>query len=234
MAKVELGKRKREFECKWCNKGFSKETTLASHMCTKKKRYAEKDTTGARIGLTVFQKFYDLTMNSKKPKTSEDFVKSTYYVDFVKFGRHIADLKPINTERFIEFVIKNGVKLKDWTKDYVYETYIEDLMFREPASAGLERTVVNMSKWCETHNTQLSDFFVELSTNEATHLIKTGKISPWVLYLSPTALTLLSNFNVEQYGMIESLIDPEKWKYKITKAPDDASFVKHVLKEAGL
>lgn len=203
-------------------------------MCTKKKRFADKDTVGARVGFRVFQRYYELTTNAKKPKTLDSFIDSRMYMDFTKFGRYLADLDPVNTNDFIDFIIRNGVKLRDWRTDYVYETYLEDLMRKEPPEKGLERTIVFLSKWAEENNREFQNFFRQISTIEASFYIKAGRISPWVLYLADSADELLSNFNDEQYGMIEAIIDPSIWSKRITKKSDDVKFIRETLKAAGL
>lgn len=234
MAKRELGNRKREHKCKFCKKGFSTERTLASHLCEKKKRFNDRETIGARIGLAVFQRFYELTTSGTRTKSVEDFINSAYYMDFIKFGRYIAMVKPVNTDMFIDYVIKNGIKLRDWTKQKTYEAYIVEMLLIEPAERALERTIINLSEWCENENIDLQDFYSVVTPNEATMLVQLGKISPWLLYVSEKADILFDKFNTEQYAIIQSVIDPNKWKAKLTKNRDDVDFVQSILEAAGL
>ena len=94
-----------EFECKYCKKKFHKEITLTTHMCVKKRRHMEIDSPASRFGFRTFQRFYELTSTNKKPKTTQDFIDSDFYIDFVKFGNHLANLRPVYPDKFIEFVI---------------------------------------------------------------------------------------------------------------------------------
>ena len=121
--------------CKFCKTKFHKSTTLSTHMCVKKRRHLDINTAGSRFGLRAFQRFYTLTTQSKSLKSIDDFIDSPYYIDFAKFGNHLAQLKPLYIEKYIDFVIMNGIKLKDWSKDYVYDTYIDDLIKKEPAAS---------------------------------------------------------------------------------------------------
>lgn len=195
---------------------------------------ADKDSVGSRFGFRVFQRFYELTTTAKKPKSLEDFIDSQYYTAFVKFGRYIADLKPINPDDFVDFVIKNGVKLKEWQSEKVYELYLEEYMRKEPPEKALERTMVFLTEWSTESGFSYNDFFRKATGAEAAYYIKTGKISPWVIYLAPSADGLLDSFNEEQYSMIEAIINPGVWTSRMTKSPEDAKFVRSVLEEAGM
>jgi hypothetical protein len=203
-------------------------------MCKNKKRFADKDTTTSRLGFRVFQRFFALTTHSKNPKTFEDFIDSTYYLGFVKFGRYLASIEPLNTEMFVDFVIKNGVKLKDWDKEYVYDLFVDDYVKREPVDKALERSILFMDNWTSSKSLELKDFFREITTIEATGVIKMGKISPWVIYLADSANEMLEEFNDEQFGIIENRIDPKVWQQKMVNNKEDVSFVKEILGAAGL
>jgi hypothetical protein len=194
----------------------------------------DKDSAGCRFGFRAYQRFYEISANSKKPKSVDEFINSTYYIDFVKFGNHLALLKPLYIEQYIDFVIKNGVKLKDWTKDFVYDVYIVDIVKKEPPVSAVERTITGIMEWCSTNGTQFSDFFSSISANEAAYLIKTGKISPWVLYLSSNSEALMNRFNDDHSKMIGDIIDPGFWMKKFKKNDDDVEFIRNLLEQAAL
>lgn len=223
-----------KYQCKYCKTKFHKEQTLQTHMCVKKRRFIDKDSAGARFGFRAFQRFYDLTTQSKKAKTIEDFIDSPFYIDFAKFGNHLALLRPINIEKYIDYVILNGVKLKDWTKDFVYYVYIEDLVKKEPALSAMERTITEIINWSETNKTEFSKFFSEVNPNEAAQLIVTGRISPWVLYLSPTGDDLMSRLNEDHGKIIGSIIEPSFWMRKFKKQADDVEYIRDLLEQSGL
>ena len=66
------------FHCEFCKKDFSYEKSLINHMCEKKRRWLWRDERYIRLGFTAFQKFYELTLRSKKPKTYREFMDSLY------------------------------------------------------------------------------------------------------------------------------------------------------------
>ncbi|HEY6436382.1 MAG TPA: hypothetical protein VIY47_07315 [Ignavibacteriaceae bacterium] len=223
-----------KFDCKYCGKKFHKETTLTTHMCVKKRRYLDINTEGFRFGFRTFQLFYTITTNIKKIKTQAEFIDSPYYIDFVKFGNHVAMLKPVHIDQYIEFVIKSGLKIEKWTSDPVFELYIENLVKTEPSTSAVDRTIEKMSQWCEENNIAFNQFFTNISANEAAYLIKTGRISPWVLYLCRSAEDLQSRFTADHDPMIKHVIDPGFWMRKFKKADDDVEYIKNLLEQAGL
>lgn len=223
-----------KFDCKYCGKKFQKETTLATHMCVKKRRHLDANSSGARYGLRTFQRFYTLTTNIKKLKTQDEFIDSPYYIEFVKFGNHIAMLKPIHIDQYIDFVVLSGLKIPKWTTDPVYELYIENLVKTEPSTSATDRTISNIIEWSEKNNTPFNQFFNNISANEAAYLIKTGRISPWVLYLCKSAEDLQNRFTEDHDPMIKNMIDPGFWMRKFKKANDDVEYIKSLLEQAGL
>ena len=227
-------KMKQDYECKFCGKKFHKESSLAVHVCVKKRRHAEANSSGPRMGLNVFVKFYQSTTASKKPKTLDDFINSPYYIEFVKFGHHMVSLKPMYPERFVEFILANGVKLKDWSKDYVYDLYVDDLIKREPPDAATDRSITHMVDWCNNNGAQFGGFFTAVSANEAASMVKSGKLSPWVLYLSQSGDALMSRFNEDHAKIIGNIIDPSIWMMKFKQLPDDVDYIRGLLEQVGV
>ena len=76
------------------------------------------------MGLQAYLRFYESSQGGQK-KTYGDFVNSQYYNAFVKFGKHIIDIKAINPSAFIDYVLKNNIKLDKFCKDENYQNYLE-------------------------------------------------------------------------------------------------------------
>lgn len=225
---------KQKYACGFCKKAFTSERTLSAHMCPKKRRKLEEGNVASRMGLQLFQRFMELNTPTKTQKTFDDFIDSKYYTAFIKFARHLMDLRPVDQGRFVDYVFQNGIKDRDWNKDKVYEAYIVDLLSKEPASRGLERTIKTMEEWGQKHDLPYNEFFIHVAPAEATHLIRLGKISPWVLYLAVTSDHLWSRLSGEQADIIMSIIDPNIWRAKFEIKKDDCGFAREVLREAGI
>jgi len=220
--------------CQYCDKTFKTERTLSVHMCVKKKRMLDKDTIGSSLGFRVFQRFYELTTKAKTLKTFDEFIRSRYYMSFVKFGRHLANLNAIDTNAFVDYVINNGFPLDDWPKDSVYFMFLKKHIEEEHHERAIERTFLQMEQWSSQNGCEFNKFFEHVNTFEATALIKSGRISPWVLYLSDGGGKLLDSFSEEQMVMIEDVITPTIWRDKFLNNKENVKIIKSALKEANI
>lgn len=220
------------YKCGFCEKLFAKESTLVIHVCEQKRRSLGKTEKHVQAGLLTFQRFYELTQNSKLPKTFDEFAKSSFYTAFVKFGSFLVNTAPIYPERFIDFVIKSGTKLDHWCRDELYETYVRALIKIEPADGAIQRSIQTMIEWADANNSQWEHYFLYANANRATHDIKEGRISPWLMLQSKSGKDMLQKMNDEQLEIIGFAIDFKYWVKRFKDMPCDVELVKDVIKEA--
>lgn len=222
------------FICRHCNSKFTKEKTLMVHMCEQKRRHLAKDERHVTMGLYAFNKFYDFSQKIKEPKTYEEFCRSSYYNAFVKFGSFISNINPLYPEKFVEFVIKSGVKLDHWCKEELYEKYVLYLIQNESVETALERSIKSMSEWANKNNSQWNHYFNYVSPNRAMFDIKDGKVSPWLILNCASGKKMLSELDDVQLSAISNIIDPQFWIKKFQSKKEDLNLVKQVIKESAL
>jgi len=222
------------YKCEYCGNGYVKEKTLAAHMCEPKRRALQKDEKRVRYGLYAFQRFYALSTGTKKEKTYEDFSKSPYYNAFVRFGSYISNVRPLYPEKYIDYVVKSGVKLDHWCKDELYEKYVLQFILKEDVTTALERSVQTMMEWAEENDAVWNTYFYYVSLNRAVWQIKDGKMSPWLILNCKSGKEMLSKFNDEQLQLVYHVINPEHWAMRFKRQPSDIALVKDVAKEANL
>jgi hypothetical protein len=219
-------------ECIHCGKKFMQSRTLFSHMCENKRRALQKDEKRVQAGYIAFNKFFKMTQGARTDKTYEEFCKSPYYNAFVKFGSFINNVMPIYPEKFIDYVIKSGVKLDHWCRDELYETYLFDMIKTEPVESAIQRTLQTMMEWGDMNRSEFNHYFNYVSLNRAVRDIRNGKISPWVILNCQSGKELLNKLNDEQLEMIGPVLDLPQWIKKFKSAPADVSLIKEVCKEA--
>ncbi len=223
-----------DLTCKWCDKSFRTERTLAAHMCPRKRRWADRDMTHVRLAYRTFQMFYEMNTNSSKPKSMEDFIRSQYYEGFTKFGRSCIRNEYMDPEKFAEWLIRTGKKLQDWNKDQMYNDYLLEFVKKEPGMRALERTITYFATWAEENNTDFNQYFRTVSTPRAVHDIRSARVSPWVLHLSESGVELLGRMTNEQVVMIKPLIDTEFWVKVFMKSKEETDEVEAMCSQAGL
>ena len=220
------------FKCEHCEKLFAKEKTLVVHICEQKRRHLSKNEKHVQMGLLTFQRFYELTQKAKQPKTFEEFASSSFYTAFVKFGSFMVNTAPIYPERFIDFVVKSGVKLDHWCRDELYDKYISELIKIEPADCAVQRTIQSMMNWADNSSAPWEHYFAYVNLNRATHDIKEGLISPWILLNTKAGKEMLQRMNDEQLEIVGPVIDPQFWMRRFKSLPADIELIKDVIKEA--
>ncbi len=223
-----------DLTCKWCDKSFRTERTLAAHMCPRKRRWADRDMTHVRLAYRTFQMFYEMNTNSSKPKSMEDFIRSQYYEGFTKFGRSCIRNEYMDPEKFAEWLIREGKKLQDWNKDQMYNDYLLEFVKKEPGMRALERTITYFATWAEENDTDFNQYFRTVSTPRAVHDIRSARVSPWVLHLSESGVELLGRMTNEQVEMIKPLIDTKFWVNVFMKSKEETDEVEAMCIQAGL
>ena len=63
------------YTCQYCNAKFTKEKTLAVHMCEQKRRFLQKDERRVQLGYQTFVRFYELCKKRPKLKHMKSFAK---------------------------------------------------------------------------------------------------------------------------------------------------------------
>jgi hypothetical protein len=220
------------YRCEYCQKDFAKEKTLAVHICEQKRRHLSKNEKHVQAGLLTYQRFYDITQKGKTQKSFDDFASSPYYTAFVKFGSFLVNTAPIYPERFIDYVVKSGVKLDHWCRDGLYEQYISELIRIEPADGAIQRTIKTMMDWADNNQAEWTHYFAYVNLNRATHDIKEGLISPWVVLNTKSGKDMLKRMNDEQLEIVSPIIDPQFWIKRFHAVPGDHELVKDIIKEA--
>lgn len=222
---------KKLYSCEYCKKSFAKEKTLFTHVCEQKRRALQKDDKSVKLGFYAFRRFYVLCANNKNEKSYEEFCHSQYYNSFVKFGSFLNNVKPLYTEKYIDYVVTSGVKLNQWCKQEMYEKYALQYILNENAQTALERSIKTMENWAEQNNSIWNHYFLYANLNKATWDIRDGKISPWVVLNSENGKNLLNRLSDEQLTMVYPMLNPSHWNTVFKNNAKDVELAKQVIQQ---
>ena len=203
-------------------------------MCEQKRRVLQKDEKRVQSGFYAFNRFYQLTQNARKQKTYEEFCKSAYYNAFVKFGSFLNNVNPLYPEKFVDYVIKSGVKLDHWCRDELYDKYLFETIKIEPVENAIQRTIQHMMDWADNSGASYEHYFLYVNLNRAVRDIRNGLLSPWIILNCKSGKEMLEKFNDEQLEIVAPVLDIPYWIRKFKDVPADTALVKEICKEAGI
>ena len=225
------------FKCDYCHKEFKKESTLISHMCEPKRRWNQKNEPGVIIGLQAYQRFYELTQLNSKSVDYQSFVNSSFYTAFVKFGRYIVDIRAVDSKRFIDYVIKENIKIDNWCSDRVYMEFLHYYLRTESVQSALERSLLEMQRYTDESlelKNGFKDYFRYGNKNRICFDISNGRVSPWVIFNCSSGINFLEGISEEQLSTIIDIINPDYWQRKFIDFTNDCIWIKHILTVSGI
>jgi hypothetical protein len=225
---------KSEFVCDFCQRGFLNDGRLLLHMCEQKRRHNQRDEKPVKLAFIAYQAFYNRSMRQKAAPSYQSFAKSTLYLAFVRFGRHVLDLNAVNPLAFIDFLLRLETPIDKWISQTLYDTYIRELNKNETPLDALQRNFILMQQWASENGEDWRTFFHKIDVPLAALWIANGRISPWILFIAASARDLMQRFNAEQVVLIERSIDPEFWRLKIERHHLDVEMIRDVLAEHGI
>lgn len=223
-------------QCRYCNREFQRERSLTVHVCEPKRRYQEQNDRGVQLGFQAYVKFFEMSHGSARLKTFDDFVESQYYRAFTRWGRYCLDIRAVNPEAFLTWLLRNNKKIDAWCSDRMYEEFLHFYLPREGVQDALKRSIEEIQQYID-QNPELADighYFLFANTNRVCHHITTGRISAWTVYCSKSGIEFLDRLPADQTAMVLPWIDPDTWQRKFNDTPADVEWAKYILEQAGL
>ena len=212
-------------QCECCKRSFKSERVFLNHLCEPKRRILQRQERAVTLGLHAFQHFWTKRQSPRHIPTWEDFEKSSLYLGFVRFGRHILAINAINPVGFVDFLLRGEVGIDDWCKQSIYDTYIRELTKLETPMEAIERNIMLLEQWGMHNNEHWSDFFRKVAPSQAVLWILSGRISPLLIFTASSVNELFSRLTGEQIKMIECIIDEKFWEIKMSRHKDEVDAI---------
>jgi hypothetical protein len=223
-----------KFNCEFCNREFVRERTLLSHICEYKSRWLSKDQLGNRFAFKFWLQFYSKhSMSKTKNKTYQEFIKNPHYIPFVKFGTYCVEVNVLNPARYVDWLLKDNIKIDNWISDSNYTKYLIEYLRNEDPFDAIHRSVSYCIELAEADNIQPNDVLRYGNPNKICYAITVGKISPWMLYCSDSGAHFLETLNQDHAKIVIDYINPDQWALKFHREPELKKRISDTLKEAG-
>lgn len=221
-----------DYKCEFCLRSFQRENTFLTHMCPKKQRWLDKDNRIDKLAFMTWLRFYKkVTPNAKREPDFRKFIDSRYYNQFIQLAKFIFQDGFIDSEGYVDHLISNGVHMKDWTTESEYNNHVKKYLLNESPHNAITRSIQYIQTWCNDTGFNLTDFFANANTNQQVQAIRTGKLSPWILYISANGNKLLERFDSSQFKLMNDILDPVQWKLRIKRHTQEIIDIREVLEQ---
>lgn len=221
------------FKCRFCGKQFVREHNYLAHKCKEMKRDEELRTPQGQTALN----YYQLWMRTMKrnPPSASAFLTSRYYrtfMNFVEFSRNVDLPKP---EKFIWLMVQKDLPPTIWTTDDAYTTYLEFLDRKTSPMDQASMSIETLISVADRKEIPICDVFGVLTAQDIIHMLRTRRLSPWLLLFSKKFKHLFANeTNIDQRLIIENLVRPEYWGDKMEEHADTVKTIKMLVAEMGI
>lgn len=220
-----------ELVCDFCSREFKRASSFEKHMCEQKRRFNSRNEPGPRLGFYAYSHFYKINSRGSKQKTVDEYIKSPYYKAFTKFGQYCVDVKVINPNGFVQWLLKKNKGIDYWTSDKLYTEFLVEYLVVEPVADALARSIEWSIDWGERTEGVPKDCLRYGNPNVIVYAITGGRISPWVLYACESGQKFLEKLDSALMGIIWSYIDSGRWGGRLVG--EDMEYARDILKRAG-
>lgn len=207
---------------------------VLNHICERKRRYYARNDKATRMAFNAFQRFYKTKMGARIAPDINKFEDSAHYTAFINFGRWIVNNNVLNPLGYMDYLLMIEQPMSRWQEQPLYETYVRELTKSETPQDAMERNFALMEAWAMDSGHEWTDFFNDVSTNQAALWIRSGRLSPWILLTAPTAQKLIERFNSEQLEMLAQSIDLKFWSTKFERHKVDVAILRETFDEINL
>lgn len=223
-------------QCEFCHATFVNEKNLEKHSCKFKKRY--EFITRKTRGLSMYQLY--LTWLKKAGRSikyvdEHTFIHSTQYNHFYRFSEFAAEMGIPDIMVYIEVMLKKGLQPQHWCRDDVLQYFLEYYDCEINPKKHISKSVDTIMRIAEALECDHSEIFQHLDNNTILVLIKSRKLSPWLLLNSKKFREYLrNNASAKERDYIQKYINPAKWKEILARDPNMLKDIRLILTEFGL
>lgn len=230
---IVLGKRD-SFVCPFCQREFSREKTITSHLCEQRRRFDQKDSKFARYGYEAFVEIQCKFFGKQSKKSEEDFRKSDFYLACVRWGHFVLDIHVLDVKQYLSWLLIKNIPIDQWDKDEIYDFWLQYYVFVESAWDAFERSITKMTVWGKETGKPYEKYFSEAGDARILTDVRKGWISGWAVFNCKSGREWLNNLAQGDLELVWLWLDPSRWKIQFAKFPDEVEKISAICKEAAL
>jgi hypothetical protein len=222
------------YRCNFCQQGFKSETRFLKHKCKEMVREEKFKSLTGQAAWNYYKDWMKLKHKSMVPAAST-FKNSKFFTAFYNFATFVKKAQLPDVNVFIDLMVRTGVDPNYWASDAAYRRYLEHVTRKLPAKELAKITIKTMFDVAEAADVDVSQIFNILTPNEVIQLLHQRRFSPWILLNSKNFADFYVNHTTKEEKIIlETIMNPDYWKKRFEKYPQDLEMVKQYIKELGL
>lgn len=219
------------FRCEYCGHVYQREAAFLKHSCEQMERAQIFDTPVGQSAYMLYRKWWSL--RKRIPPGPDKFKDSTQFRAMVQFATFVRRTK-LNTDVYLNMVIKHQLSPEHWLRDDVYAKYLE---YIDKTMTGVEQIKMctdYILKLSDALDCDLCDLFDHLEPPEVMQLVRDRKLSPWILLHSRQFKVWLIRQDNDIQLRLQDLIRPVYWKLRFSKEPAAVDQAKKITKAMGI
>lgn len=218
--------------CSYCNTRFQSETRFMRHTCKEKDRAFEIKSPLGQAAFGYYQAWMKLKRFSQP--SSAAFLESKYYKAFINFAQLVIDANISRPDKYMELMVEAEVLPILWCREQCYGVYLEWIDKLSDPLDQVQASVNYLLDICEKESFQLPEIFDKLGVQRVLNLVRQRRLTPWLLFCSPSFGKFLKELDKEQLKVFNTVVNASFWGDKFQKERATLEHIKLIVKEVGL
>jgi hypothetical protein len=217
--------KKIKFKCEYCSRSFQQFLKLSEHtnICEFGKRIKIMDTEEGRIGHRLWRISFKGT--NRKKFDYKEFTTHRDFKFFIELGTFCTKINALDSEKYMDWCIKERIKQKLWTSETNYEKFIKHYLTHEDPVEAVIRSI-NYIK-----SLNITNYFNTVQPGTFINAIEFGRISPWLYLLYWNANVIFKRMNEDHNKRFNTVMDPSVWSMLQRRHKNICEEIKKTLKK---
>lgn len=222
----------RRFSCEYCGVGFALEPRFLKHKCKMMVRTEELHTVEGTAALNFYNEWF--RAQRKQTPRPDAFIHSNTYNAFTRFSKFVKKVRLPEPNKFIRFAVRKDFPPVMWTSDDVYGLYLEYIDQKGDPLTQAQITFDTIEELEEEYGCTASELFTNVPPNVVIHLLRTRRLTPWILLQSQKFGEFIKHANSDERVVMTAIIRPNFWQKKFRAHKNVAECMKSFVSELGL
>jgi hypothetical protein len=221
-----------KWHCTHCNKRFSGETTFMKHHCEPRRRLEEHH---SPLGQAAYGYYRDwMKLKKFSQPGAEAFLESKMYRAFIKFAQLVIDANIARPDKYMELMIEGDIPPVLWCREQCYSVYLEWTDKLSDPLDQVQESVNYLLDICEKENVKLENVFAHLGGQRVISLVRQRRLSPWLIFCSPTFGTFIRTIDASQLKVFNDVVNASYWGNRFQTEKATINNIKAIVAEVGL